>query len=290
MLLEEILKEILIRSGYEGSFQYTQLSGGDINDVYKISFDAKQLVIKINNKNKFPRMLEKESQALSYFQKHVKPLNYAVPVQHGEFENQQFLILAYEQPSNSKLDDVGQRELGIGLAEQHRITNELFGWKEDNYIGSLPQINSEKDKWSDFYAEYRILFQAKMAFDNGELNRSELKRIENFCNYITEIYPDESPALLHGDLWGGNYFIGANNKPFLYDPAIYFGHREMDIAMTQLFGGFSELFLIAYNQSYPLEKGWEERLKYSQLYPYLVHLNLFGGSYLNSVIQVVNHF
>jgi fructosamine-3-kinase len=180
--------------------------------------------------------------------------------------------------------------LGQHLADQHRCSSKSFGWEEDNYIGSLPQINTYKTNWSDFYAENRILFQIKIAFDSGIINKEVLNKVERFSAKIEEIFPNESPALLHGDLWGGNYFIDQNQQPLFYDPAVYYGHREIDIAMTRLFGGFSPEFYESYNESFPLEKDWESRIQFGQLYPNLVHLNLFGVGYLSSVVDVVGRF
>lgn len=202
--------------------------------------------------------------------------------------NQQFLIMEYvEEGENTSK---AQKELGKGLAKQHQITSPTFGWNEDNFIGSLKQVNTPKVNWNDFFAENRLLFQSKMAFDVGLLHSKDIQQMERLCQRLSEIIPEEKPALLHGDLWGGNYFISTENKPVLYDTAIYFGHREMDIAMTKLFGGFSTDFYSAYQEENSLEKEWETRVPLFQLYPNLVHFNLFGNAYAGSVRSVLERF
>lgn len=265
----------------------TALSGGDINEVYKIETDKEVIVVKINDLKRFLEMLEKEFRALDFLKNASKAI-YPSPILHFSDDESQYLAMKYIAEGSNSTN--GQKLLGQHLADQHRCSNESFGWEEDNYIGSLPQINALKSNWSDFYAENRILYQIKMAFDSGIINKEVLKKAELFCAKIEEIFPKESPALLHGDLWGGNYFIDQNDQPLFYDPAVYYGHREIDIAMTRLFGGFSTEFYESYNESFPLEKGWESRIQYSQLYPNLVHLNLFGVGYLSSVVDVVGRF
>lgn len=265
----------------------TPLSGGDINNVFKIETNKENIVLKINDRNRFPKMLEKEFRALEFL-KDASKAKYPSPIAHFSDETSQYLAMKFvEEDSNSSK---GQKLLGEHLADQHKCTHESFGWEEDNYIGSLPQPNSFKSTWSDFYAENLILFQTELAFDKGIIKKDVLAKVERFCSKIDEIFPNESPALLHGDLWGGNYFIDTEEQPLLYDPAVYYGHREIDIAMTRLFGGFSVEFYENYNQLFPLEKGWESRIQYGQLYPNLVHLNLFGVGYLGSVLDVVGRF
>jgi len=264
-----------------------RLAGGDINDVFLLESDLGKLVVKRNLQEVFPEMLAKEMRALQFFRAHVK-LNYAQPIVSYSAGKFQHLVLAYAEKGSNSV--AAQKDLGRFLAQQHQVSNKYFGWDEDNYIGSLSQINDWHSDWSIFYAENRIIPLAILAYDNNKMPRSVLKRIELLCQRFKEIFPVEAPALLHGDLWGGNYFIQSNGTPLLYDPAVYFGHREMDIAMTQLFGGFSDDFLAAYHAFYPLEKSWRERIKICQLYPLLVHLNLFGSSYLNGVVEILHKY
>ncbi|MEX1193185.1 MAG: fructosamine kinase family protein [Brumimicrobium sp.] len=263
------------------------LTGGDINAVYLIKTDREDFVLKVNKKEKYPEMLVKEFRALAFLADK-STLKYPTPFLTFEDGEEQFLTMEYVQQGLTSSNGINR--LGEGLALQHKNTNTHFGWEENNFIGSLPQKNSFISTWGEFYAENRLLFQSKMAFDKGLLNSTVLRQIEHFCSKIDEIFPTEPPALLHGDLWGGNYFIDEHEIPTLYDPAVYFGHREIDIAMTRLFGGFSDEFYKSYHSHYPLEKGWEIRIPYGQLYPNLVHLNLFGVGYISAITGVVKAF
>lgn len=263
------------------------LHGGDINQVYLIQADGNHFVVKQNNAIEFPQMLEKEFRAMEFLHEN-SPLYYPKMVHQFTMENHQFLIMEYVEEGQNSSDT--QRILGKGLAQQHQISNKTFGWNEDNYIGSLKQVNAEKENWNDFFIENRLLFQTKIAFDNGLLTLKDLQQFERLFHRLNELFPNEKPALLHGDLWGGNYFVSKENEPILYDPAIYFGQREMDIAMTQLFGGFSNEFYEAYQDEFPLEKDWKNRIPMFQLYPNLVHLNLFGSGYLESLRTVLKRF
>jgi fructosamine-3-kinase len=128
----------------------------------------------------------------------------------------------------------------------------------------------------------------KIATDSGIISKSIRSAFNHFAKRFSEIFPIESPALLHGDLWSGNFMFSKNKGVYIFDPACYYGNREMDIAMTTLFGGFKPSFYHAYNQEFPLEKGWEDRIGYCNLYPLLVHANLFGSSYLNDVVRILN--
>jgi fructosamine-3-kinase len=124
-------------------------------------------------------------------------------------------------------------------------------------------------------------------FERGHCSKTDLAAADKFCGQLTTIFPAEPPSLLHGDLWAGNYLIHSAGYAAIYDPAVYFGHREMDIGMTRLFGGFDQRFYAAYDRCYPLEKGWQTRLSVSQLYPILVHAVLFGGHYVSSAMSII---
>ncbi|MGC4235389.1 MAG: fructosamine kinase family protein, partial [Niabella sp.] len=153
--------------------------------------------------------------------------------------------------------------------------------------GGLQQVNTPCKSWADFYTNHRILPLVKTLADAKIFSAKDIKAAESFCASLDGFFPDEKPALLHGDLWGGNYFTTQNGLTSIFDPAVYYGHREMDIGMTRLFGGFSPEFYAGYNEIYPLKNGWEQRLGYSQLYPLLVHAVLFGGHYVSNVREIL---
>ncbi len=172
-----------------------------------------------------------------------------------------------------------ERLLGEQLAAMHRVTKDRFGWHRDNTIGLTPQVNPWTDDWVNFFREHRLLFQLKLAEQNGfggELQALGSRLAKRMSIYFEHYDPE--PSLLHGDLWGGNWASCAGS-PVIFDPAVYYGDRETDLAMTRLFGGFGRGFYAAYEASWPLETGHRERLHLYQLYHVLNHLNLFGSGY-----------
>lgn len=136
----------------------------------------------------------------------------------------------------------------------------------------------------------RIIPLIKLSVDGGIIGSTERKQVESFFRFVDELWPKETPALIHGDLWSGNYMVSKTGRPVLIDPAVYYGHREMDLGMMKLFGGFDHRIFEVYHQAFPLEKGWEKRVPYNQLYPLLVHLCLFGRGYWSSIQNIVRDF
>jgi fructosamine-3-kinase len=155
-------------------------------------------------------------------------------------------------------------------------------------MGSLKQSNKKHTTWSAFFVEERLKKQVSLS--SGYFSTSDHTAFERLYGRLDKLLPVESPAMLHGDLWGGNYMVASDGKPCLIDPAVYYGHREADIAMTTLFGGFDDSFYTSYDQEYRLEKGWQERLDIFKLYPLLIHLNLFGSGYLESILSILRRF
>jgi len=181
-----------------------------------------------------------------------------------------------------------QRILGRQLAELHRHTHERFGWSRDNTIGLTPQHNDYADRWPDFFREQRLEYQLRLASENGfggELQTTGQALLTNLDRFLESHSPDAS--LLHGDLWGGNW-SSVNGQPVIFDPAVYYGDRETDLAMTRLFGGFSADFYRAYESSWPLNEGYEQRILLYQLYHVLNHLNLFGAGYLGRAQTMIS--
>ena len=177
--------------------------------------------------------------------------------------------------------------LGVQLAELHRTTKDRYGWHRDNTIGLTPQLNDWSDSWVEFLKEKRLGFQLKLAAENGfsgALQELGARLLEHLPAYF-ENY-DPSPSLLHGDLWGGNW-ASCGGAPVIFDPAVYYGDRESDLAMTRLFGGFGRTFYDAYTSAWPLEPGHEARNDIYQLYHVLNHLNLFGSGYLGRAQELL---
>jgi fructosamine-3-kinase len=177
--------------------------------------------------------------------------------------------------------------LGRNLAKLHRNSSYQFGLDHNNYIGSLSQSNKSFESGVDFFINERIRPMVASARDKKYFSNQELESFNQLYKKLPSLLPAEPPALLHGDLWNGNVITGPDGHAWLIDPAIYYGHRETDLAMAQLFGGFYDDFYDAYNEAFPLTPGWKKRVQLFQLYPLLVHLNLFGRGYLNGINQIL---
>ena len=205
--------------------------------------------------------------------------------------NDEFLILEFID--SAKPVDNFMQKFGQQLAQLHKNTSTKYGYFEDNFIGSTDQINvPQNDNWSEFYLENRIMYQFRLAEKNGystEELKSGIKLIEKRIDKILD-GSNEDPTLIHGDLWGGNYISDQRGNPCLIDPAVYYGHREAELAMTKLFGGFDANFFAAYNKEYPLKEGWEYRENIYKLYHILNHLNLFGSSYYSQTVSLINSY
>ncbi|MCD6544346.1 MAG: fructosamine kinase family protein [Flavobacteriaceae bacterium] len=279
-------KEILQERLGEVIKSINSITGGDINDVYKIITNQNTYVLKVNRKDIFPKMFEKEKLGLEILTKSgVKSPNVILTFSDAEY---QYLVLEFIEEES--INPVFWKNFAEDLTKIHRTTANSFGLDHHNYIGSLHQNNSKKETWETFFIENRIKPLVKIAFDKNRLDRNHLKPFENLYTRLDKILPKENPSLVHGDLWGGNLMKGKNNTPVFIDPAVYFGHREMDIAMTQMFGGFDNSYLDHYNEIFPLEKGWKDRIEIHNLYPNLVHLILFGRSYLGGIERVIGLF
>ncbi len=197
---------------------------------------------------------------------------------------------AYIEMERFELERGRERDaatLGAGLAALHRHTADLHGWHRDNTIGSTPQHNPQTDDWVAFFRDHRLQFQLDLAARNGYAGELQDRgnRLAERLGDLFEGY-DPAPSLLHGDLWAGNWGV-ANGVPVIFDPAVYFGDRETDIAMTRLFGGFGGAFYREYERAWPLAAGSAERLGLYKLYHVLNHLNLFGSAYLDQALSIL---
>ncbi len=205
-----------------------------------------------------------------------------------------FLMLELIMPGR-RVDDFWSF-FGEQFAQLHRYTNESFGFYEDNFIGATPQLNvaegNEKTDWAEFYFNKRLLPQLKLAERNGYISDKFIHAFSVFEGKLEQILrgSEELPALLHGDLWSGNFMTGSQGEPVLIDPAVYYGNREADLAMTYLFGGFNDEFYNSYMSTYPLKDGWEYRMNIYKLYHVLNHLNLFGAGYYNQAVSLMKYY
>jgi protein-ribulosamine 3-kinase len=259
---------------------FTPASGGCINHGGKIVTSARHFFLKWNDSQKYPGMFRAEAQGLQLLAAQ-KCVHVPSVVMHDAISKYQFIVMDFVlqlPPAKTFWED-----LGFGLATLHRVTSNTFGLDHDNYIGSLPQINSAKESWSLFFIQQRLVPQLNLLHPDVGIRR----KFDSLFAKIDNIFPKEQPALMHGDLWSGNLIRDQHGLPCLIDPAVYFGHREMELAFTKLFGGFDSRFYDAYKEVFPLVPGYEEREDVCNLYPLLVHANLFGGHYLLEIEDIL---
>ena len=267
----------------------TSLSGGCISDAYKIvTADGRKLFLKLNYKSA-EDMFVKEAHGLS-------ELGKADSIRIPEvylFDSTYIVTELIEAGSKSKNFS---ENFGRKFAGMHKYTQNGFGFYEDNYIGSNHQPNvpdaGEKNDWVSFYFNKRILFQFRLAEKNGYATSELRNSISALEEQIGDILKgsEEKPSVLHGDLWGGNYMVDENGEACLIDPAVYYGHREADLAMTKIFGGFDSKFYSAYNEYFPLPEGYEFRENIYKLYHILNHLNLFGRGYYEQAMSLIKGY
>jgi fructosamine-3-kinase len=211
--------------------------------------------------------------------------------QDSESEKSGFILLEWLASPPTADHAAAAIALGEGLAALHRASAPGYGLDQDNYIGATPQPNGWMASWAEFFRDRRLQVQAELARRNGRWNAQRERRMQRLLGRLHEwIGQPEQPALLHGDLWAGNFLVGSEGVPALIDPAVYYGDREAEIAYTQLFGGFPDVFYQAYQAAWPLPSGWQERRDLYNLYHLLNHLNLFGESYGGQVDATLQRY
>jgi fructosamine-3-kinase len=285
---------------------HRQVFGGDINQTYHLQTNIGSFFLKLND-GRLNDMFEKEFTGLALLYQ-TKTIKIPEPVLYGSFPatiipanlsaaakveissngKQIFLITEFIQPGS--LPANFWEKFAYQLAAMHKHSHTQFGLSTPNYIGSLPQQNNFCGAWSEFYATQRIMPLIQLAFNQNKCSKEDIALAEKLCSRFTDLFPEEKPALVHGDFWSGNFMSNENGNPVIYDPAVYYGNREMDIAMSLLFGGFDKSFYEYYNAAFPLQPNWRERVQLCQLYPLLVHLILFGGHYYRSVMDIMKRY
>lgn len=265
------------------------VSGGDINEAHAARLDDGRDVFIKTNRRADPTMFPCEARGLTWLaEADAMPVPEVIAVNDAG-ATASFLVLELLPPVGRSPDY--DRALGRGLAALHRFGADAFGLDHDNFIADLPQVNDPLDSWPAFYAERRLGAQLQLAVDRGRAPASWSSSFDLLFGRLGEVCGDaEPPARLHGDLWSGNLHTDRNGGPCLIDPAVYGGHREIDLAMLSLFGSPSADFFDAYDEAYPLGHGWRDRVPLYQLYPLLVHVNLFGGSYVASVERALSRY
>ncbi len=268
------------------------VSGGDINKAYMLLLsDGKKVFMKTNRKENedFFRAEKDGVEAI----KKTETINVPRIYDFGSDEKESFLLMEYIESGRKQKHS--SEELGIRLAKMHQsdaggfVEGGKYGFLHDNYIGCGYQNNEAEDSWIDFFIHKRLQPQFEKA--GSYWNREDRRRIDRFLGKVREYLEEpDKPSLLHGDLWSGNYMIDQKGNPWLIDPAVYVGHAEADLAMTELFGGFDESFYASYREIAGIDPYYKDRKEIYNLYHLLNHLNMFGGTYLHSVRNIFEKY
>ena len=279
-----------LRSALEASVgpirSFTLVGGGDINKAARVETADARYFVKWNSRPRL-RMFQAEARGLNLL---AAANALRIPRVIAVIDQPAVLVLEWIDLGSNK--SAAAEALGRGLAQQHRSIAEQYGLDHDNTIGSTPQRNTQTRSWIEFYRDRRLVAQRDLAQHNGYLTSERARRLDRVLDRLEQWIDDNQvvPSLLHGDLWGGNYLIDAQSNPVLIDPAVYYGDREAEIAFTELFGGFGARFYTAYNEAWPLDRGYADRRDLYNLYHLLNHLNLFGEGYAGSVDAILRHY
>ncbi|HTE27815.1 fructosamine kinase family protein [Flavitalea sp.] len=271
-----------------GGFQARTVSGGSINAVYQLIINTNEhYCCKVNSVTKYPAMFESESASLSLI---ASTGIIKVPriILCTKIRACQVLVMEWIQPASRTR--IFWQNFGKQLSLLHLKKASKFGLDHDNFMGALPQSNKTAADWSEFFYHRRIHPQVKLAFDNQLITMEQATLFEKLPSQLPGLFPDAEPCLLHGDLWSGNFLCDVSQNPVLIDPAVYYGHPAIDLAMTTLFGGFDKAFYDSYNYYNPLPANHLQQWDCCNLYPLLIHLNLFGRSYLSDILSIVSRY
>ena len=286
--LQSAIQQVLNEIGIVGSFKLQTANGGDIHQAFTIETDTDKFFLKVNSSN-HGQILASEFESLKKIAERF-PDCYPAALVFQQYGDYALLLMQWLglSPHNSH----SARQLGILLAEQHKTTHDQYGWFSDNFIGSTPQLNEWMNNWGEFFKTERLIPQLELAELNGADNSLLALGEKLIAKLDDQLLPAEYQpeiSLLHGDLWSGNTARLATGGAVLYDPAPYFGDRETDLAMTELFGRFPAEFYQAYQENYPLESTYQQRKALYQLYHILNHFNLFGSGYQNQAVRLIEY-
>lgn len=284
--MQALIQHLQQKTGQSlNNHRLTTVSGGDINQAYQLKSADLCWFIKLNQADR-AAMFAAEAAGLQELATN-STLRLPQVIDHGQFQQHAYLLLEFIELK--PLHNRGARLLGQQLAKMHHRPQNAFGWPIDNTIGATPQTNSRSQDWVEFWRQQRLGKQlqlaASRAYTSNLQDRGETL-LEKMSAFFDNYRPH--PALLHGDLWSGNAAMDHQGHAVIFDPACYYGDRETDIAMTELFGGFSKDFYAAYQDEYPLDTDYKVRKDLYNLYHILNHLNLFGRSYLNQALNTID--
>jgi fructosamine-3-kinase len=266
------------------------VAGGDINEAFAVTLASGRRLFAKTHTAALPEVFIREAEGLAWLSE-AKTLRVPQVIAASDADASGPACLVLEHIPTGSPNRRYTETLGRGLAMLHRFGAPACGHIAPNYIATLPQDNTQCDAWPQFYAEQRLAPLTKRALGRGVIPAALASRLNKLCERIETFCGDpEPPARLHGDLWGGNVLVAQSGDPVLIDPAVYGGHREIDLAMMHLFAGFSRRVFDAYHETYPLAPEHEQRLALYQLYPLLVHVNLFGGGYVSQLDRALTRY
>jgi len=285
-MIKAILEKAINRS--ISSLQYKAIGGGSINSTYRLTVDKQtRFFCKLNEAAAFPGLFDNERKGLELLR---AQQIFRIPA-----------VIAFENTGSSQvliLEWIDQeitttqcwKSFGEKLAALHQSSHPFFGLEYDNYMGALSQSNQPSGSWTDFFIGQRLVPQVKMGVEKHLLEKEDAGHFERLYKKIADAFPPEPPSLVHGDLWSGNFLCDTCQEPALLDPAVYFGHRAVDLGMTTLFGGFDREFYEAYRYHSILPPNHPEQWTLCNLYPLLIHLNLFGLSYRSRIREIIRPY
>jgi protein-ribulosamine 3-kinase len=289
--LRDEIRPILVQAAGtdSGEFRFSPVPGGSINRCFRVDVNPRiTLFCKVNSRWAFPGLFEKESHGL-FLLAGAKALRIPAVLACETTLNYQVLVLEWIEQAPKT--NTFWKAFPAGLQGLHRFGGSgKFGLDQDNYLGALEQSNRLKMSWTEFLIEERFEPQLALATGKGLIDAVVRNGFEQLYQKLDEIFAPDAPSLLHGDLWSGNFLCDQDQNPVLIDPAVYFGHRSMDLGMTTLFGGFDYTFYHTYQELFPLEPNHREQWEICNLYPLLVHLNLFGQTYLAEIARTIQRF
>ena len=289
MELDETLRAALERALGSAPTVARRLGGGDINDAFEVRLADDRMVFVKTNARAAREMFPTEARGLAFLAEPKALRTPEVLAVSSPDDSTRFLALELVRSGSPARGH--DEALGRGLAALHRFGAPSFGLDHDNFIGSLPQSNRAHARWSDFFEKERLAPQLDRAVGLGRASTVMRRGFERLFSRLSDLAgPEEPPSRLHGDLWGGNLHTDEHGAPCLVDPAVYGGHREIDLAMMRLFGGFGERVFSSYAEAFPLAPGASDRVALYQLYPLMVHVNLFGGGYAAQVERILARY
>lgn len=275
-------------AGSLSDIQVSPVGGGSINDTYRLTLGSKTFFCKVNSAVKFPHLFDKEKQGLDLI---ARQTVIRTPEVIDSFEAEEHQVLLLEWIKSGDKNKEYWRKFGRQLAAMHAVSGPHFGYASHNYMGSVEQLNTPSPDWIHFFTSQRLQRMLDLCLSQHLLAARHQKLFDKLYDVLPQLFDNQQkPALLHGDLWSGNYMCSENGDPVLIDPAVYFGHPAVDLGMTTLFGGFPPDFYEAYAYHLPLPPEYNKQWQVANLYPLLIHLLLFGRSYLPQIESTLQQF